>query len=125
MTRVEISGTAEAQRRLKQLGDDVLTKQVYKAAADVVLARAVDLVPQRTGRTRRTGRTSGTKTAGVMRFGTAQTPWVGPLVFGDPSREQGGYMVAQPFPFDAAEQRQRQVRDVMNDSVGRRLPRFL
>lgn len=116
---VEVENIAEQLKRINKLEDGVVTKQVNKKAIDVVLVRADQTVPEQSGALRRTGRTSGTKTAGVMRYGNAAHPYATNVHFGDLVRPQGGYVLPNPWGYDAADDRRVQVFKVYKDEADR------
>lgn len=103
-------GVAELIKQVRALDDDLITKQVNKAAAEVVEDAARPKVPFRSGKLRSSLRSSGTKTAGVVRAGRASVPWAGPVHFGHFDRAQGGFVRPTPFLYDAADERGEQVR---------------
>jgi hypothetical protein len=89
-----------------------VTKELHREWAEIVLFLARNRAPvgpgrrgHRPGALRRSGRASGTKTAGFVRFGNAQVPYAGPIHFGHRPRSQGGYTLPQPFLYDAADER--------------------
>lgn len=103
---------------------DAVAKDVNLSAAKVVEREAERRTPVVSGRLRQSGRSSGTKTAGVVRYGRAAVPWAGPVHFGQASRPQGGYVLPNPFLYDAVDSRRQQVFDVYNEhleKLGRQL----
>jgi len=99
------------QAQVKALGDKAVTKQVHKDAAEVVLDLADRTVPDRSGGLRRTGRAAGQQNSGTVRYGTKSKPYAGPVHFGHLNRPQGGYVLPNPWLFDAADQRREEVFD--------------
>lgn len=105
MVSVSFDGLDDLLRTVKNLESKLVTKAVNKEAAEIVKETADTLVPVRSGRLKRTGRTSGTKAAGVVRYGKAAVPYAGPAHFGHYGRSQGGFMRPQPWLYDAADLR--------------------
>lgn len=104
-TTVTFDGLDELLKAVRGLEDKVVTKAVNKEAAEIVKETADILAPYRSGALQRSGRTSGTKAAGVVRYGKASVPYAGPAHFGHFNRVQGGFMRPQPWLYDAADLR--------------------
>ena len=123
--KVEVENIEQHIRRLKQLEDGAVSREVNKGAADIVLRAANISVPRGpSGKLRRSGRASGTKSAGVVRYGTARVPYATNVHFGDLDRPQGGFILPNPWAYDAADSRRREVFKHYDDQVaklGRRL----
>lgn len=99
--RHELKGAAQLRRTLRQAGDDLTDlKEANARAARVVEPAARSKAPVDTGRLASTIRSSGTKTAGVVRAGRKSVPYAGPIHFGWPARG----IPATPFIADAAKQ---------------------
>lgn len=95
----QIEGARQLRKTLK--GADPLLldriKAAHRQAADTVKSAAE--VPHLTGRLGATVRASGTKTAAVVRAGTARVPYAGPIHWGWGRR----HIKAQPFLSEAAQ----------------------
>ncbi len=122
--RIEVENIQAQLKRLREIEDSAVTREVNKGAADIVLARAQQTAPRGRGKLRRTGRTSGTKTAGVMRYGTAAVPYARNHHFGDLDRPQGGFILPNPWAYEAADDRRRQVFDHYEQRVNKLTRRF-
>lgn len=97
--RTELKGAAELRRTLRKAGQDLEDlKDANAAAAKIVEEGAVGLVPVDFGNLARSIRSSGTKTAGVVRAGSKAVPYAGPIHWGWPARN----IQANPFAADAA-----------------------
>ena len=97
--KAELKGAAQLRRTLKAAGDDLSDLQeAHSKAAAIVEENALGLVPVDTGFLASTIRSSGTKTAGVVRAGTRAVPYAGPIHFGWPARN----IAANPFIQEAA-----------------------
>ena len=115
---VRLEGQRDFRRALRNMGDDLDDlKAAHAAAADIVVERAMEIVPVVTGTLRSTLRGSGTKTRGVARAGFARVPYAGPIHFGWPTRPdagkgwRGGPIRPQPFLYDAMDDRRGEVLD--------------
>jgi len=126
VTKVEVDGAQEAARRVKGLEDKVATKAAHKRVADAVFRRADPKTPEASGALRRTGRTSGTKAGAVLRWGGARAPYARNHEFGDLSRPQGGFVIANPWAFKSAEDAggQRVIIEAFEDEADK-LPRVI
>ena len=109
-----MAGADRLDRALAQLADDATDARVAKVAGELVAATAKP--KSRSARVRATGRVSASRGVARVQFGSPATPWAGPSHFGHGSpgnpRPQGGYMIANPFLYDAADQRREQVIDL-------------
>lgn len=109
-----MAGADRLDRALAKLAVDATDATVAKAAGELVAAAAKP--KSRSSRVQRTGRVTASKGVARVLFGTPATPWAGPSHFGHGSpgspRPQGGYMIANPFLYDAADQRREQVIDL-------------
>lgn len=111
--RIEVEGAKQLRQRIrsfdKRVGD---LKAAHKAAADVVAKQAKIEVPVRTGRLRRTVRSTASQTAAFVAAGHAgwKVRYAGPIHFGNP-RKKGrlGVIRPQPFLYDAVDRRQSEV----------------
>ncbi|PZE84157.1 HK97 gp10 family phage protein [Curtobacterium sp. MCBD17_032] len=105
---VQVDGARQLRASLRRAGDDLTDlKAAHKHAAQIAANASADLAPRRTGRLQQTIRASGTKTAGIIRAGTARVPYAAPIHWGWSRR----HITAQPFLSDGA-----------RDSEGRWLP---
>jgi hypothetical protein len=104
---VAVVGLRALQRDLARQADDAgsalgrAIRAAGKAAIEPVAARARAAVPVRSGRLRRSIRTSGTKTGATVRMGRASVRYAGAIEFGGypPGRE---YRPAGRYLFPAA-----------------------
>lgn len=96
---VKIEGMRNLRRTLKQAGDDLTElKEVNKAAAEIAATRAKGWAPIVSGQLAATVRSSGTKTAGIVRAGNNRksstgVPYAAPIHWGWPARN----IKANPF----------------------------
>lgn len=91
---VRVEGGRELRRTLRQAGDDLQgLKDAHAEAARIAATASADLAPRRTGRLAATIRSSGTKTAGIVRAGRAAVPYAGAIHWGWPARN----ITANPF----------------------------
>ncbi len=110
-----LDGLLAALRRTEiELGE---LKAVNKDSAQIVLGTAKAEANRASGALIKSGRASGTKKAGVVRFGSAKVRHAGPAHFGDFDREQGGFIRPNPFLYDAIDRRA--------DDVVRRYEQFV
>ncbi|MDE9365478.1 hypothetical protein PZ938_07660 [Luteipulveratus sp. YIM 133132] len=94
MTGVRLVGGRRLRATLKAAGDDLSDlRAAHTEAARIAAAAAAALAPVRSGRLRADVRSSGTKTAGIVRVGRASLPYAGPIHWGWPARG----ITAQPF----------------------------
>lgn len=109
-----MAGADRLDRALAKLADDATDARVAKAAGELVAATAKP--KSRSARVRATGKVSARRGQARVQFGSPATPWARPSHFGHGSpgnpRPQGGYMIANPFLYDAADQRREQVIDL-------------
>jgi hypothetical protein len=68
-------------------------KQAHRDAAEIAAAASSALAPRLTGRLAATVRAAGTKTAAIIRAGTARVPYIFPIHWGWPAR----HIEANPF----------------------------
>lgn len=89
---LQVKGARELRRSLKQAGDDFEDlKAVHKQVADIAARAGIVRAPVgATGRLRNSIRTSGTKTAAVIRAGYKTVPYAGPIHWGWPDRHIEG-----------------------------------
>lgn len=109
-----LPGASRLDKALARVEADATDQSVHLAAAELVVATARPVSPSR--RVASTGRASARKAGGVARFGSPRTPWAGPQHFGHGTpgnpRPQGGYMLPNPWLYDAADARREQVYDL-------------
>lgn len=94
---VEIDGLRQLRRELRKAGDDMADLKAANAEAAGTVEGAVK-VPYRDGDLEATLRSTGTKTAGIVRAGRKRVPYAGPIHYGWPKRN----IKAQPFLTEAA-----------------------
>lgn len=96
---VQIEGMRNLRSTLRKSGDDLTElKGVNAAAAGVAAGKAHSWAPVKSGKLASTVRSSGTKTAGIVRAGNNRksstgVPYSGPIHWGWPSRN----IKANPF----------------------------
>lgn len=96
---VQIEGMRTLRSTLRKSGDDLTElKGVNAAAAGIAAGRAKSWAPVRSGALASSVRSSGTKTAGIVRTGNNRksasgVPYAGPIHWGWPSRN----IKANPF----------------------------
>ena len=110
MAKVEVVGLERVLNALNKVQEGAPDQQVFKLMAERVLFEARQRVPVVSGKLQRSGRTSGTKRAGFVRFGNTAVPYAGPAHFGHRPRKQGGFMLPNPWLYDAADARADEVR---------------
>lgn len=110
MAKAEVLGLERLLNAFNRVQADAEDQQVFKLMAEEVLFGARQRVPYVSGALQRSGRTSSTKRAGFVRFGSSAVPYAGPAHFGHRPRPQGGYMLPNPFLYDAADARADAVR---------------
>lgn len=99
LLKTEVRGASRLARTLRQAGDDLEDlKDAHSRAAKVVEEGTIGLVPVSSGWLASTIRSTGTKTAGVIRAGNKATPYAGPIHWGWPKRN----IKPNPFAADAA-----------------------
>lgn len=108
---VQIEGAKQLRRSMKAAGEDLSDLKAANAAAANIAARAsADLAPRGpSGKLKATIRGSGTKTAGIIRAGTARVPYAAAVHWGRlwwPNKAKSrarSRMYAQPFLSDGAQ----------------------
>lgn len=109
-----MAGADRLDKALAKLAEDATDANVAKVAGELVMGTAKP--KSRSDRVRRTGKVSARRGRARVQFGSPATPWAGPSHFGDGTpgnpRPQGGYMLPNPFLYDAADQRREQVIDL-------------
>lgn len=98
----EVRGGRELRRTLRGAGDDLSDlKDVHKQAAAIAATRAKARAPRTSGRLEATIRSSGTKTAGIVRVGNnTKVPYAGPIHWGWGKR----HIPANPFASRGAQE---------------------
>ena len=92
--KFHVKGAAKLEATLKKAGTELGEMKDLHARAGALLAEtARPLAPVLTGRLAASIRSSGTKTAGVMRAGGGSVPYAGVQEFGWPARN----IPAQPY----------------------------
>lgn len=112
--RVVIEGDDELRELLTGIVAGVEDlREVGAGAAKLIADRAYQQAPEDSGTLRADIRTFATKRNAGVRVGRKRLPYVGPVVGGHgapgATRPQGGYVLPNPFIFDAADQRARAV----------------
>jgi len=109
-----VAGADRLDRALAKLADDATDARVAKVAGELVMGTAKP--KSRSSRVQRTGKVSASKGVARVQFGSPATPWAGPSHFGHGSpgapRPQGGWILPNPFLYDALDQRREQVVDL-------------
>jgi HK97 gp10 family phage protein len=131
---IEIKGLKRAMRLMKDLDGDFKKqfKDIHKGASDIVADEARRLAPVKTGKLRRSIRTSGTNKGGVIRIGKKKIPYAGRVTFGDPTslfgriRGGGGIKIkGNPFFYEAADRQFKQVVEYYDEELEQILDRAL
>ena len=98
---------------------------IAKEAAEPVATTSRRLVPRGpTGLLAKSIRTFGTQKDAGVRAGKKSVPWAGPVHFGDDQRSQGGYVLPDPFLYDALGARRAEVIDTFDERVGALVRKF-
>ena len=109
-----LPGAARLDRALAAVEVDATDARVAKAAGELVAATA--RAASFSTRVARTGKVRAKRGVAFVTFGSPATPWALPGHFGHgtPSspRPQGGYMMPNPFLYNAADARREQVIDL-------------
>lgn len=109
-----MAGADRLDRALAKLAVDATDATVAKVAGELVAAAAKP--KSRSSRVQRTGRVTASKGVARVLFGSPATPWAAPSHWGHGTpgapRPQGGYMLPNPFLYDALDQRREQVIDL-------------
>lgn len=84
---IEVEGAKRLRRTLREAGDDLEDlKAAHAAAAKIAAEAAAALAPRRSGALAASVRSSGQKTAGVIRAGKKRIPYAGVIHWGWPRR---------------------------------------
>jgi hypothetical protein len=103
---ITVTGQRQLKRSLKNIdGAMADLKLIHADAAKIVETRAETLAPRRSGKLAKSVRSSGTKSAGVVRSGSSSVEYAGPVHFGWPAKN----IAPQPFLYDALDQRSDEV----------------
>lgn len=96
--QVEVIGIKQLRRTLKGAARELEDLRAANAAAAAIVAGAARArTPVKTGRLKSTIRSSGTKTAGVVRAGYKSVPYGGPIHWGWPKRHIAArYFISDP-----------------------------
>lgn len=80
---VQVEGARQLRKTLKEAGDDLDDlKAAHARAAEIAAEASASLAPSRSGRLRASIRSSGTKTAGIIRAGRKSVPYANPIHWG-------------------------------------------
>ncbi len=113
--KVQVQGGAELRRALRRMGNDLSDlKAVHREAADKVVGEAKARVPVVSGELGASIRAGATKTRGYVAAGKKLVPYAGPIHFGWPARN----IEAQPFLYDALDDRREQITTLYERRVG-------
>lgn len=124
-----LRGGARLRRTLRQAGDDLTDlKEAHARAAKIVEPVAVAKAPKASGALAATGRSSGTKTAGMVRFGSRSVPYAGVRHFGTERARsefwQKRRIVGRPFAIEAARDTEPQWGRIYQDAVDKAISRI-
>lgn len=98
---IQIEGARELRKQLRAAGDNLEDlKAANQRAADIAASEARRRAPKLTGALAGDIRTSGTKTAGIIRAGRKKIPYAGPIHWGWPARG----IEARPYITEGAQQ---------------------
>ncbi|GAA1790917.1 HK97 gp10 family phage protein [Leucobacter iarius] len=120
--RIEQRGAAKFRKTLRAAGDDLEDmKEAHAKAAGIVEGETRRRVPRgATGRLAGSIRSSGTKTAGVIRAGRKSIPYAGVIHWGWPAR----HITPRPFAADAAKATESQWGRIYDDLVAKAISRI-
>lgn len=80
---LKVEGARELRRQLRDAGDDLEDLKAANAqAAKIAAAAGASRAPVRSGALERSVRSSGTKTAGIVRAGRKSVPYANPIHWG-------------------------------------------
>lgn len=124
--RIEIEGLRDARRAIRRVSDDSKTelRGAHRAVSEIVARQAKIEVPVRSGRLRASIRAGATTTRGQVKAGGYGIRYAGPVHFGWSSRPntsrgwRGGPIAPQPFIYEAADRRIRDVLDEYERQMG-------
>jgi len=117
-----VKGAARLRKTLRQAGDDLSDlKEANARAAGIVQPAASNLAPKASGALASSGRSSGTKTGGMVRFGSKRVPYAGVIHFGTERAKdpfwQKRRIKGRPFATDAATATQPQWLNIYQQAV--------
>jgi hypothetical protein len=121
---VEVVGAKELAREFKRAGGNVRDLSgAYRTIARELVPPAKRNAPRRSGRLEASTRGAGTKTAAILRAGSARVPYAGVIHFGNPTKKSypGGTLgVIRPNPwlYRTTDQRRDEVVDLFDKHVG-------
>lgn len=96
---IKVEGARQLRATLRKAGDDLSDlKDTHARAAEIAANRTKTDAPHQTGKLAATVRSAGTKTAGIVRVGTARVPYANPIHWGWGRR----HIAANPFVSRAA-----------------------
>lgn len=122
--QVTVDGVRELRRELRQVADKGLDdelKALHKDIAEEIIARALPMVPVRSGALRRSVRGSGTKAAAVGRVGRKSVPYAAPIHWGWRRRN----IRPNPFLTDAAAEIERDITERYDRAISGMLDRVV
>ncbi len=112
---VRVTGADELRRALRRAGDDMSDlKAIHREAADKVTGEAKARVPVVSGELGASIRSGATKRSAYVAAGRKLVPYAGPIHFGWPERN----IEAQPFLYDALDDRREQIIGLYERKVG-------
>lgn len=80
---IKVEGLRQLRKTLREAGDDLSDlKALNKEAADIAARASAARAPVRSGKLKASIRSSGTKTAGIVRAGKKAVPYAGPIHWG-------------------------------------------
>lgn len=80
---IKVDGARQLRKTLRAAGDDLADlKAAHAEAAEIAARASAALAPSRSGALKASIRSSGTKTAGVVRAGKKAVPYAGPIHWG-------------------------------------------
>lgn len=99
MAQVDVTGLEELIDGLRAAEKYLETgaKPYHRLAAGELYRRVLPGVPVDSGRLKASGRFTGQKRKGVVKFGGRRVPWAAPMHWGWPRRPQGGSNPATEF----------------------------
>lgn len=113
-TGIQVEGAKQLRATLKRAGADLSDLKAANAdAAKVVEQAAGPAAPHVSGRLAGSGRSSGTATAGIVRFGGSSVRYANPIHWGWPARN----IEPHPFVSDTLESKEPEVLDVYGAAV--------
>lgn len=97
---IYVEGLTQLRRTLRQAGDDLSDfKDTNQRAAQIAASTGKNMAPSRSGKLAATVRSSGTKTAGIIRAGQKTVPYANPIHWGWYSR----HILPNPWLSQAAQ----------------------